>query len=133
MAPNLCASNVHIQICVCLCISCARTYLQIVCACNCFQMLFCASVCFYVYQSLQIHLQDLHNSMCVCCCCYPNAQVYMYINLRCSGSSLPCMRRSLSLTQYAVRSCLQPHLSPSGDNRGYDSPKRSMFLADLHT
>lgn len=64
MAPNLCTSNVHIQICVCLCISCARTYLQIVCACNCFQ-LFCASVCFYIYQSLQIHLQDLHNSMCV--------------------------------------------------------------------
>lgn len=64
MAPNLCTSNVHIQICVCLCISCARTYLQIVCACNDFQ-LFCASVCFYIYQSLQIHLQDLHNSMCV--------------------------------------------------------------------
>lgn len=41
--------------------------------------------------------------------------------------------RSLSLTQYAVWSCLQPHLSPSGDSWGYDSPKRSTFLADLHT
>ena len=43
------------------------------------------------------------------------------------------MHCSLSLTQYAVWSCLQPHLSPSGDRRGYDSPKRSTFLADLHT
>lgn len=40
---------------------------------------------------------------------------------------------SLSLTQYPVRSCLQPHLSPSGDSRGYDSPKRNTFLVDLHT
>lgn len=62
-----------------------------------------------------------------------NAQRFsVYINLCCSDSKLPCMHRSLSLTQYAVRSHLQPHLSPSGDRRGYDSPKRSMFLADLH-
>lgn len=63
-----------------------------------------------------------------------NAQRFsVCINLRCSDSKLPCTHRSLSLTQYAVRSHLQPHLSPSGDRRGYDSPKRSMFLADLHT
>lgn len=57
----------------------------------------------------------------------------MYINLCCSDCTLPFMHCSLSLTQYAVRSCLQPHLSPSGDRRGYDSPKHSMFLVDLHT
>lgn len=63
----------------------------------------------------------MHTGLCV------------YINLCFSGSTLPCMHCSLSLTQYAVWSCLQPHLSPSRDRRGYDSPKRSTFLADLHT
>lgn len=46
------------------CASVVQGHLQIVCECNGFQ-LFCASVCFYIYQSLQIHLQDLHYSMCV--------------------------------------------------------------------
>lgn len=49
-----------------------------------------------------------------------------------SAAAAVCCR-SLSLTQYAVWSSLQPHLSPSGDSWGYDSPKRSTFLVDLHT
>lgn len=79
-------------------------------------------------------------SICVCvscdCCMLELVflrahQVCVHINL-CS-SMLPCIHCSLSLTQYAVWSCLQPHLSPSRDRQGFDSPKRSMFLADLHT
>lgn len=57
----------------------------------------------------------------------------MRINLRRSGSELPCVRRSLTLTQSAAWSCLLPHSSPSGDGRGCDSPKRSTFLAGPRT
>lgn len=111
-------------------------------------LFYCVFVCICVFSHLplqDVYIFDVCLHLCVCvyisreCAAgckhlYPNAQrLCVYINLCCSGSKLPCMYRSLSLTQYAVWSCLQPHLSPSGDRRGYDSPKRSTFLADLHT
>lgn len=80
-------------------------------------------------------------SVCMCArvcvlvsACIPVQQrLSVSINHGGGGSELPCVRRSLTLTQSAAWSCLRPHSSPSSDCRGCDSPKRSTFLAGPRT